>query len=123
MGATATPMSTISRAAYRDSRINRIFEGTNEINRLLTLDMYLKRAMKGRINLMAPCNERVSKELMAIPDFSGDDTPFAAENKAIENFKKAILDVRRRCGAEADDEDRGGAGNTHEPRGHGHENF
>lgn len=75
---------------YRDSRINRIFEGTNEINRLLTLDMYLKRAMKGRINLMGPAMS-VSKELMAIPDFSGDDAPFAAENKAIQNFKKAIL--------------------------------
>lgn len=80
----------ISRA-YRDSRINRIFEGTNEINRLLTLDMYLKRAMKGRINLMGPAMA-VSKELMSIPDFgTGDDGPFAVEYKAIEAFKKAIL--------------------------------
>ncbi len=80
----------ISRA-YRDSRINRIFEGTNEINRLLTLDMYLKRAMKGRINLMGPAMA-VSKELMSIPDFgSGDEGAFSAETKAIENFKKAIL--------------------------------
>ncbi len=80
----------ISRA-YRDSRINRIFEGTNEINRLLTLDMYLKRAMKGRINLMGPAMA-VSKELMSIPDFgSGDEGTFSAETKAIESFKKAIL--------------------------------
>ncbi len=79
----------ISRA-YRDSRINRIFEGTNEINRLLTLDMYLKRAMKNRINLMGPAME-VQKELMGIPDFDEDDAPFAAEHKAIANFKKAIL--------------------------------
>ena len=79
----------ISRS-YRDSRINRIFEGTNEINRLLTLDMYLKRAMKGRINLMAPAMA-VQKELMSIPDFGEDDAPFAAELKAIANFKKAIL--------------------------------
>jgi alkylation response protein AidB-like acyl-CoA dehydrogenase len=79
----------ISRA-YRDSRINRIFEGTNEINRLLTLDMYLKRAMKGRIDLMTPAMG-VQKELMSIPDFSTDDTPFAAEQKQIANFKKAIL--------------------------------
>ncbi len=79
----------ISRS-YRDSRINRIFEGTNEINRLLTLDMYLKRAMKGRIDLMKPAMG-VQKELMGIPDFDEDDTPFAAERKAIVNFKKAIL--------------------------------
>lgn len=79
----------ISRS-YRDSRINRIFEGTNEINRLLTLDMYLKRAMKGRIDLMKPAMA-IQKELMAIPDFDEDDTPFAEERKAIANFKKAIL--------------------------------
>ncbi len=79
----------ISRA-YRDSRINRIFEGTNEINRLLIMDMYLKRAMKGRVNLMGPAME-VQKELMSIPDFSEDNTPFAAELKVVANFKKAIL--------------------------------
>lgn len=79
----------ISRA-YRDSRINRIFEGTNEINRLLTLDMYLKRGMKGRINIMTPAIA-IQKELMGIPDFEQDDTPFAAEQKTIANFKKAIL--------------------------------
>ena len=80
----------ISRA-YRDSRINRIFEGTNEINRLLTLDMYLKRAMKGRIDLMSPAMA-VQKELTSIPDFgNGSDRPFAAENKAVDSFKKAIL--------------------------------
>ena len=80
----------ISRA-YRDSRINRIFEGTNEINRLLTVDMVLKRAMKGKIDLMGPAMA-VSKELMSIPDFGSDDeTPFATEKKAIVNMKKAIL--------------------------------
>ena len=77
--------------AYRDSRINRIYEGTNEINRLLTVDMMLKRAMKGRLDLMGPAMS-VSKELMSIPDFgSDDDTPFAKERKLIVNFKKAIL--------------------------------
>jgi len=82
----------ISRA-YRDSRINRIYEGTNEINRLLTLDMTLKRAMQGRLNLMGPAMD-VQKELMSIPDFgSEDDTPFADERKLIANFKKAILMV------------------------------
>ena len=82
----------ISRA-YRDSRINRIFEGTNEINRLLTVDMLLKRAMKGELDLMGPAME-VQKELMSIPDFgNGEDTPFATELKTIENMKKTILMV------------------------------
>lgn len=79
----------ISRA-YRDSRINRIYEGTNEINRLLTLDMTLKRAMAGRLDLMGPAMA-VQKELMSIPDFSEDDTAFAAERKLVANLKKAIL--------------------------------
>lgn len=79
----------ISRA-YRDSRINRIFEGTNEINRLLTLDMYLKRALKGRLNLLGPAMA-IQKELTSIPDFSTDDAPFAEDLKYIANFKKAIL--------------------------------
>jgi alkylation response protein AidB-like acyl-CoA dehydrogenase len=79
--------------AYRDSRINRIFEGTNEINRLLTVDMMLKRAMKGKLDLMGPAMA-VSKELMSIPDFGGeDDIPFAAERKMVLNMKKAILMV------------------------------
>lgn len=79
--------------AYRDSRINRIYEGTNEINRLLTVDMVLKRAMKGRLDLMGPAMA-VQKELMSIPDFgSGDDSPFAEEKKAIHQMKKAIFMV------------------------------
>ncbi|RYG53503.1 MAG: acyl-CoA dehydrogenase [Chitinophagaceae bacterium] len=80
----------ISRA-YRDSRINRIFEGTNEINRLLTLDMTLKRAMGGRLDLMGPAFA-VQKELMSIPDFgSEDEAPFAKELKLVANLKKALL--------------------------------
>jgi alkylation response protein AidB-like acyl-CoA dehydrogenase len=79
--------------AYRDSRINRIFEGTNEINRLLIVDMVLKRAMKGRLDFMGPAMA-VQKELMSIPDFgSTDDTPFAEELKAIAQMKKSIFMV------------------------------
>jgi alkylation response protein AidB-like acyl-CoA dehydrogenase len=79
--------------AYRDSRINRIYEGTNEINRLLTVDMVLKRAMKGQLDLMGPAMN-VQKELMSIPDFGDqDDAAFAKEHKAIANFKKCILMV------------------------------
>ena len=79
--------------AYRDSRINRIYEGTNEINRLLTVDMVLKRAMKGQLDLMGPAMN-VQKELMSIPDFGNeDDAPFAKEHQAIDNFKKCILMV------------------------------
>ncbi|MDZ4809371.1 MAG: acyl-CoA dehydrogenase family protein [Bacteroidota bacterium] len=80
----------ISRA-YRDSRINRIYEGTNEINRLLTLDMTLKRAMGGRLDLMGPAMA-IQKELMSIPDFGAEeDAPFAKERKLVANLKKAIL--------------------------------
>ncbi len=77
--------------AYRDARINRIFEGTNEINRMLTVDMILKRAMKGELDLMGPAM-KVAGELMEIPDFGDEDNSlFAAEHKAIMNFKRSIL--------------------------------
>ncbi|HCT22716.1 MAG TPA: acyl-CoA dehydrogenase [Chitinophagaceae bacterium] len=79
--------------SYRDSRINRIYEGTNEINRLLTVDMVLKRAMKGKLDLMTPAMN-VQKELMSIPDFGAEEEgAFAKEVKYINNFKKAILMV------------------------------
>jgi alkylation response protein AidB-like acyl-CoA dehydrogenase len=81
---------SVSRS-YRDSRINRIFEGTNEINRLLIVDMVLKRAAKGRLDILTPA-KAVAKELMSIPDFSAsDDAPFGPEKKIIAQFKKAIL--------------------------------
>ncbi len=79
---------------YRDSRINRIFEGTNEINRLVTIDMLLKRAMKGHLDLMSPAMA-VQKELTSIPEWghNGDTSVFASEKKILKNLKKAGLMV------------------------------
>ncbi|MBX9449531.1 MAG: acyl-CoA dehydrogenase family protein [Taibaiella sp.] len=78
--------------AYRDSRINRIFEGTNEINRLLAFDMMIKRAMKGELDLMGPA-QKVAGDLMAIPDLDAatPGQPLEQEAKYVDQFKKAIL--------------------------------
>lgn len=77
--------------AYRDARINRIFEGTNEINRMLTVDMILKKAIKGELDLLGPA-QKVGESLMEIPDFDFDDSSeFSATHRVIENFKKAVL--------------------------------
>lgn len=79
--------------SYRDSRINRIFEGTNEINRILTVDMILKKAMKGELDLMGPAM-KVANELMSIPDFGeAPDNEFDQYRNYVRNFKKAILMV------------------------------
>ena len=78
--------------SYRDSRINRIFEGTNEINRMLTVDMILKRALKGRLDLMTAA-QKVAEELASIPQENSDSGEFATEIQLVENMKKAILMV------------------------------
>jgi alkylation response protein AidB-like acyl-CoA dehydrogenase len=77
--------------AYRDARINRIFEGTNEINRMLTVDFLIRKALKNELNLMGAA-KKVGNELLSIPDFGEEDTSlFAREKKLVANFKKAAL--------------------------------
>lgn len=78
--------------AYRDSRINRIYEGTNEINRLLTVDMLFKRAMKGKLDIVGPAWD-VQKELASMPSLEKPEGDYAEEKKALAEFKKVILMV------------------------------
>lgn len=91
MGFSAdTPME----AAWRDARISRIYEGTNEINRMLAVGMLVKKAMKGHVNLLEPAMA-VGNELMGIPSF---DTPdyselFAEEKEMLVKLKKVFLMV------------------------------
>lgn len=76
--------------AYRDARINRIFEGTNEINRMLAVDMLFKRAMKGTIDLAGPA-WAVQKELASMPSLETAEGPYGEEKIALENFRKIAL--------------------------------
>ena len=80
--------------AYRDARISRIYEGTNEINRMLMVGMLLKRAMKGEINLFEPAMA-VANELTSVPSFETLDTSelFASEKEVIKKLKKVFLMV------------------------------
>jgi alkylation response protein AidB-like acyl-CoA dehydrogenase len=85
-----TPMES----AWRDARIARIYEGTNEINRMLSVGMLIKKAMKGHVDLLGPAS-KVQEELMGIPSF---DTPdyselFAEEKELVGKLKKAFLMV------------------------------
>jgi len=80
--------------AYRDARISRIYEGTNEINRMLMVGMVLKRAMKGEINLFEPAMA-VASELVSVPSFESIDTSelFAMEKDLVLKLKKVFLMV------------------------------
>ncbi len=78
--------------AYRDARINRIYEGTNEINRLLSVDMLLRRAMAGRID-MVNAAWAVQKELGGMPSMDQPTGEFGQEQKAIADFRKLVLMV------------------------------
>ncbi len=77
--------------AYRDSRINRIFEGTNEINRLLVVDTAIKDAQKGKFDLMGPAAEVMSEIDNLKPSLKGNEDYFAEKKVYIKNFKKACL--------------------------------
>jgi alkylation response protein AidB-like acyl-CoA dehydrogenase len=78
---------------YRDARVNRIFEGTNEINRLLIPGMLARRAVKGELAII-PAAKALQDELLGPPSMpSGDEGPFAEERRAIESFKKTALMV------------------------------
>ena len=82
--------SSVERS-FRDARINRIFEGTNEINRMLVVDMILKKGLKGEIDLMSPA-KKVMNELLSIPDFTdAPDSIIEQLDTLLEGFKKAIL--------------------------------
>ncbi len=76
--------------AYRDSRINRIYEGTNEINRMLLVDQLFKRALKGQLDIVGPA-WAVQKELTSVPSFEKPEGDYAEERCAIADFKKIIL--------------------------------
>ncbi|MFT7385965.1 MAG: alkylation response protein AidB-like acyl-CoA dehydrogenase [Nonlabens sp.] len=85
-----TPMES----AWRDARIARIYEGTNEINRMLSVGMLIKKAMKGHVDLLGPAS-KVQEELMGIPSFETPDYSelFAEEKEMIAKLKKAFLMV------------------------------
>ena len=89
MGFSAdAPMET----AWRDARIARIYEGTNEINRMLTVGMLIKKAMKGQLDLIGPATA-VGEELLGIPDFAIPDfsEPLSQEKHVLKNLKKVFL--------------------------------
>jgi alkylation response protein AidB-like acyl-CoA dehydrogenase len=85
-----TPMES----AWRDARIARIYEGTNEINRMLSVGMLIKKAMKGHVDLLGPAM-KVQEDLMGIPSFDAPDYSelFSEEKEMVGKLKKAFLMV------------------------------
>jgi len=79
-------------AAYRDARISRIYEGTNEINRMLMVNRLLKSAMKGKLDIVGPA-WAVQKELTSMPSMTPLVGAYAEEKKAVSDFKKVVLMV------------------------------
>ena len=81
-------------AAWRDARIARIYEGTNEINRMLAIGMLVKKAMKGHVNLLEPAMA-VATELTSIPSFDIPDysEPLSEEMDMVKKLKKVFLMV------------------------------
>ena len=79
-------------SAWRDARISRIYEGTNEINRMLTVGMLIKKAMKGHLDLIGPATA-VGEELLGIPSFDTPDfsAPLSEEKSILKNLKKVFL--------------------------------
>ncbi len=85
-------------SAWRDARISRIYEGTNEINRMLSIGMLIKKAMKGHVDVIGPATA-VAAELTGIPSFEKPDYSilFAEEKQIIANLKKLFLMVAGAC--------------------------
>src|SRR5208337_4638003 len=78
--------------AYRDQRVNRIFEGTNEINRLLITDMLMKRSLKGQLPLLSAAQKLTDEILgMAPVEDTYDDAPLAEEARLVQGAKKVLL--------------------------------
>ena len=77
--------------AWRDIRISRIYEGTNEINRMLCIGMLLKKAFKGEIDLMSPASAVGQELITGIPKAENSNKLFAEEKYLIENMKKVLL--------------------------------
>ncbi len=89
--ATASLRNIPAERAYRDSRVNRIFEGTNEINRLVITGFLLKRAMSGQLPLMPAIKKLMDEVLSGAPADEGEDDSFVEERRMVASAKKMGL--------------------------------